>query len=94
MSVLGSLGLVDEKLRPAKPYGLIKPALANVAPAGMKMWLLNLGYLEADESWILRGKHALSKTNPECAHRMLLAKAYSSGQAQAYLAEEHYVQCR
>jgi glyoxylase-like metal-dependent hydrolase (beta-lactamase superfamily II) len=72
---LGSLGLVDEKRRPTKPYGLIQPALANIAPpAGLKLWFLDLGDLAGDEGWNLRGKNARTAVDTAPTHKWRVYK--------------------
>lgn len=61
----------------------ITSLLANAAvpalkcPAGTKMWLLDLGHLQADEGWLLRGANTstLGNPNPENKRRNLIVLA-------------------
>ena len=38
--------------------------LINKSPPGTKLWLLNLGFLEADEGWFKRAGGTTTKSNP------------------------------
>jgi hypothetical protein len=45
--------------------GVVLPEVLNRAPAGTKMHVLPLGYLQADAGWFLRGGNGSTMSNPK-----------------------------
>ncbi|KAH9826756.1 N-acyl homoserine lactonase [Teratosphaeria destructans] len=56
------MSTTSPKIRQQVDSGAIPSYIANVAPKGTKMWLLDVGWLEADEAFVVRGGNTSLKS--------------------------------
>ncbi|KAM0749214.1 Metallo-hydrolase/oxidoreductase [Meredithblackwellia eburnea MCA 4105] len=68
MSLLFDNPVTAEK-RPLGPVSVIPDAVSNRSPEGTKLWILDLGTLETDESHIIRGANGGSVSDPHPQHK-------------------------
>ncbi|KAF2769945.1 Metallo-hydrolase/oxidoreductase [Teratosphaeria nubilosa] len=59
------MSIASSKIQEQVDGGAIPAYVANVAPKGTKMWLLEVGWLEADEAFIVRGGNTSLKSTAD-----------------------------